>query len=142
MEVGASCKENAATIHQSHSIRNKRQTVQSSNNKTLTPRVLPGKCASSANLCTYYYPDFPDRYRKKKGSSKSIQSKDNSSPSISETISPKMPSSCKDLQLLGHTLDGFHSIQGVGKDSNKIENIFCRFNLEQPSQSGDLNTSK
>ncbi len=135
LETGSSCKERTAKNEQSHLIR-KRQTGQISNNKTSTPRAQQEKCASSANQCTYFYPDFPDKYKKKNSSGKLVQNKDNSSSSPSETSSSKMPSSCKDLQLHGHTLSGFYSVQGVdGKESNsnKIETIFCQFDLEAQS---------
>lgn len=139
LEAGSkSCKERTDVRNdQNHSIRKR----QSGNNKTAaTPRAQSEKCASSANLCTYFYPDFPDKYRKKNSSNKIVQStKDNSSSSPSEMILPKMPSSCKDLQLLGHTLNGFYSVQG--KDSNnKIETIFCQFESEQSFTAGGNST--
>jgi len=137
LETGeACCKEATAKNEQIHFIRKRQTTGQSSNNKTSTPRAQQEKCASSANQCTYFYPDFPDKYKKKNSSGKLVQNKDNSSSSPSETSSSKMPSSCKDLQLLGHTLNGFYSVQGIdGKESNsnKIETIFCQFDLEQSS---------
>jgi len=129
LETGSSCKERTAKNEQSHLIR-KRQTGQISNNKTSTPRAQQEKCASSANQCTYFYPDFPDKDRKKNSSKQPVQNNDNSSSSPTKTSSSKMPSSCKDLQLLGHSLNGFYSVQGIGKDSSsKIETIFCQIFL-------------
>ena len=135
LETGeACCKEATAKNEQIHFIRKRQTTGQSSNNKTSTPRAQQEKCASSANQCTYFYPDFPDKDRKKNSSKQPVQNNDNSSSSPTKTSSSKMPSSCKDLQLLGHSLNGFYSVQGIGKDSSsKIETIFCQFDLEQSS---------
>ena len=40
-----------------------------------------------------------------------------------------MPTSCKDLQLLGHKLNGFYSVKASqpNKQGSKIEAVFCDF---------------
>ena len=41
-----------------------------------------------------------------------------------------MPTSCQDLQLLGHTLNGLHLIKATHPGGgSKIEVVFCEFNL-------------
>ena len=37
----------------------------------------------------------------------------------------EMPSSCQDLQCLGHTINGIYLVKG--KDKKKIESIYCNF---------------
>lgn len=44
------------------------------------------------------------------------------------------PTSCKDLFLMGHTLNGFYQVKGIGANSNKIETVYCNYD-QQPSQS-------
>ncbi len=40
----------------------------------------------------------------------------------------EMPTSCKDLQLLGHKLNGFYSIKAIRPEQGtKIETVFCNF---------------
>ena len=75
-------------------------------------------CASSSLLCSYYYRDHPD--------------------SRSSTAKPKigMPTSCKDLQLLGHRLNGFYSVK-KSQSSNeqqgtKMEIVYCDFQITDP----------
>ena len=38
-----------------------------------------------------------------------------------------VPNSCNDLQLMGHTLNGFYSVQGRDGNANRMETIFCNF---------------
>ena len=38
-----------------------------------------------------------------------------------------VPNSCDDLQIIGHTLNGFYSVQGRDENTNRIETIFCNF---------------
>jgi len=44
-----------------------------------------------------------------------------------EVTKGKMPTSCEDLALIGHSLNGFFSVQGSGKKI--IEIVYCNFNL-------------
>ncbi len=41
-----------------------------------------------------------------------------------------IPTSCRDLNLIGHKLSGFYNVRGLGGNSNKIETIFCKFNSQ------------
>lgn len=47
-----------------------------------------------------------------------------------EAIAHKIPTSCQDLNLLGHTLSGFYSVQGNKPTVTKLQTIYCNF---QPS---------
>ncbi len=44
-----------------------------------------------------------------------------------EVTKGKMPTSCEELALIGHSLNGFYAVQGEGK--KKIETVYCDFNL-------------
>jgi len=96
------------------------------NNNTINKK----HCASSGNLCTFFYPDHPDQSGKKinSGPSRVITSRNNT-----ETLSSKVPESCQDLQLIGHTLSGFYLVQKEEGISKKIETIFCQFDQQQVS---------
>jgi len=103
------------------------------------------RCANSANLCTFYYPDHPDQKRNINGrNGKVVQSTANNPLTHLEDVNNNIiPASCQDLKLIGHTLNGFYSVRGIGPNNNQIETIFCKFfNLNQPSQSEDFKTSK
>lgn len=39
-----------------------------------------------------------------------------------------IPSSCKDLYFLGHTLSGFYLAKGIDAEALKVETIYCEFN--------------
>lgn len=43
----------------------------------------------------------------------------------------QMPASCSDLQMMGHYLNGFYSVMGVGK----MDSVYCDF-TKPPSESG------
>ncbi len=62
-----------------------------------------------------------------------------SSESKKENSKIGMPTSCKDLQLLGHKLDGFYSVKSShpNKQRSKIETVYCDF----PSSSTPLERS-
>ena len=42
----------------------------------------------------------------------------------------KKPSSCEELKAIGHTLDGFYTVQGTETTSNQLKSIYCDFSLE------------
>jgi len=85
-----------------------------SSNRTSSPA-----CETRRSLCsTYYHRDHPDIGREK-------------------GKIPEMPTSCKDLQLLGHQLNGFYLVKKAqpGSNSNKgknnkIETVYCNFQLD------------
>ena len=85
-------------------------------------------CQSGSLFCTFYYPDHPDTNRNRKGNKYS--------GTVNELIRDPgkvkgIPSSCKDLQLLGHELNGLYSIKRFqpanNQGTNKIETVFCDF---------------
>jgi len=49
-----------------------------------------------------------------------------------------IPTSCKDLQLLGHELNGLYSIKTTQPDNQgeKIETVFCDFQSSSANLSG------
>ena len=74
-------------------------------------RQSASTCASSSLLCNYYYPDHPDARPSKKAAKIG------------------MPTSCKDLQLLGHRLNGFYSVKTshLEQGTSMIETVYCNF---------------
>ena len=76
-------------------------------------------CETRRSMCsTYYHRDHPDIGREK---GKILE----------------MPTSCKDLQLLGHQLNGFYLVKKSQPSSNsnkgknnKIETVYCNFQLD------------
>lgn len=38
------------------------------------------------------------------------------------------PTSCQELNLLGHTLNGMYLVNGAGKNSNKVLTVYCKVN--------------
>ena len=85
-------------------------------------------CENSNSLYTFYHPDHPDvgrtnaTYNNGKVTNKAVEVIDN--PSNFKG----MPTSCKDLQLLGHKLNGFYSVKVFQSNNRtKIETVFCDF---------------
>jgi hypothetical protein len=92
-------------------------------------------CKSSSSLCTFYYPDHPDARPQKRNSYAVPTDTDNGMVQdppnqLANLAKIGMPTSCKDLQLLGHKLNGFYSVKksqpNVNK-STKLETIYCDF---------------
>lgn len=84
-------------------------------------KTVPLVCENSSSFCTYFHPDHPDARKKAT----------NYSPIVTnnETIQ-EMPMSCKDLQLLGHTLSGFYQVKIPSKNQEtKTETVYCNFRL-------------
>ncbi len=54
-----------------------------------------------------------------------------------------MPTNCKDLQLLGHRLNGFYSVktQLPNQISGKIETVYCDFHQASSNLKGILRVS-
>jgi len=81
-------------------------------------------CENSASLCTFLYPDHPDAGRKKGNYSSTVPNEMLQDPTKVKGV----PSSCKDLQLLGHKLNGLYLIKKIQPNQrNKIETVFCNF---------------
>jgi len=91
-------------------------------------------CQSASLFCTFYYPDHPDSNRTRKGKYSATVDESKKDPSKVKGI----PTSCKDLQLLGHKLNGLYSIKTTQPDNQraKIETVFCDFQ----SSSANLNS--
>jgi len=98
-----------------HEIR-KRQTNSSKSTRPF--------CENSSSLCTFFYPDHPDAGRKKGNYSSTVTNE-----MLKDPIKVKgAPSSCKDLQILGHKLNGLYLIKtSQPNQATKIETVFCDF---------------
>ena len=95
-------------------------------NKRQTNIVKPNRpyCENSSSLCTFFYPDHPDAGRKKGNYSSTITNEMLQDPNKVKGL----PSSCKDLQLLGHKLNGLYLVKTSQPDqATKIETVFCNF---------------
>ena len=93
-------------------------------------------CESSSSLCTFYHPDHPDASRKKG----SIINPSVTTDNMQDENQPKeMPTSCKDLQKLGHKLNGFYLIKTARPNQGaKIETVFCDFQSSTRLETGIL----
>ena len=98
-------------------------------------------CKSSSSLCTHYHPDHPDA-RPRKSNSYGIAAEINNEmvQAQSNNVKMGMPTSCKDLQLLGHKLNGFYSVKTSQPNvkGTKMETIYCDF---QSDANGNLRSS-
>jgi len=91
-------------------------------------------CQSASLFCTFYYPDHPDSKSTRKGKYSARVDDLKKDPSKVKGI----PTSCKDLQLLGHELNGLYSIKATQPDNQgaKIETVFCDFQSSSANLSG------
>ncbi len=81
-------------------------------------------CEYSGSLCTFFYPDHPDAGPKKGSYSPTTSNEMLQDPSKVKGA----PSSCEDLQLLGHQLNGLYLIKtSEPNQGTKIETVFCDF---------------
>lgn len=55
---------------------------------------------------------------------------------VSSSTRKGMPTSCKDLQQRGHSLDGFYSIKKSlpNQQGEKLETVFCNFGNHADSE--------
>jgi len=58
----------------------------------------------------------------------------------SSSIRAIAPSSCRELSLLGHSLDGLYLVQNV--DTNKIETVLCNFGTSRKHYSYTISKAK
>jgi len=92
--------------------------------KRQTSKATRPFCENSGSLCTFFYPDHPDAGRKKGNYSSSVTNEMLQGPIKVKGV----PSSCKDLQLLGHKLNGFYLVKtSQPHKTTKIETVFCNF---------------
>ena len=81
-----------------------------------------GRCSDSSRLCTFFYPDHPDVLKGTKTVTSSSHKK------MIEKVITGPPTSCKQLNLLGHTLNGMYLVSGAGRNPTKIILVHCNFN--------------
>jgi len=92
-------------------------------------------CENSGSLCTFFYPDHPDAGRKRGNYSSTVTNEMLQDP----TKVKGLPSSCKDLQLLGHKLNGLYLIKtSRPNQKTKIEAVFCNFQLPTGALNGNI----
>jgi len=81
-------------------------------------------CENSSSFCTYFHPDHPDAGRKRGNYTPTVHNEKVQEPGKVKGI----PTSCGDLQLLGHTLNGVFLIKTSLPDQGmKLEAVFCDF---------------
>jgi len=112
---------NETNNHHHHSIQKRASSTRES-------------CQSASLFCTFYYPDHPDAKSTRKGEYSATVDELKKDPSKVKGI----PTSCKDLQLLGHELNGLYSIKTTQPDKQgaKIETVFCDFQSSSANLSG------
>ncbi len=89
-------------------------------------------CAGSSKRCTFFYPDNPDVVINTRDSSflvKNLQQYVNKSLENQQNLN-RQPTNCKELQYIGHTLDGFYLVKGNEANANKIQVVYCNFQEE------------
>lgn len=118
-------------------------------------------CESSASLCTFYHPDHHNAKNLKNettvemtnGSTTNIWATNamttNRPPvipteiiemSVQNILKVKgMPTSCKELQLIGHTLNGLYLVKtNKPERGTKIEAVFCDFQSTKDVINGNI----
>jgi len=106
-------KEMTQLKMQNENLVNRVQKLESNMRKSRIKRAaeLSNSTVSLRKRSLCRYPEYPDMKNQK-----------------------VVPNSCNDLQLMGHTLNGFYSVQGRDKNANRIETIFCNFSSETSTQ--------
>jgi len=115
--------KNQQNSHHSHDKRMKKRDI---------PKALKGICSTSSSLCTHYHPDHPDATSKKGKYSPTV---------TNEMLANNMtgiPTSCKDLQQLGHSLNGLYLIKKLlpNNQESKIETVHCDFKSTSSALAG------
>jgi len=85
-------------------------------------------CENSGSLwlCTFFYPDHPNAGTKKGNYS---PFKEMEIPKNQSNTLKGMPTKCRDLQLLGHKLNGLYLVKAIRPTNQGIEigTVFCDF---------------
>jgi len=92
--------------------------------KRAIPKALQAICTTSSSLCTHYHPDHPDASNKNGKYSPTVTNE------MLNNIKVKgIPTSCKDLQQIGHSLNGLYLIKKSlpNNQGTKIQTVFCDF---------------
>jgi len=94
------------------------------------PKALKGICSTSSSLCTHYHPDHPDAGSKIGKYSPAVTNE------MLSTQVTGIPTSCKDLQQLGHLLNGLYMVKKapLNNEGTKIETVFCDFQSHSASK--------
>ena len=111
------------------SVKNRREAAVSK----LTSSKQSIFCAGSSKRCTFFYPDNPDIILKSVRSGflgKNVQNYFNGSQEYQQNLN-RQPTNCKELQHIGHNLDGFYLVKGNEANVNKIQIVYCNFQEEK-----------
>ena len=84
-------------------------------------------CSDSSRLCTYYFPDHPDAKAVDKSSVASRMKTIETVANSNDTKVSGPPTSCKDLNQIGHALDGYYLVRKTYEKKNKMQAIYCNF---------------
>jgi len=98
----------------------------------------PPSCSTSRSFCTYYYPDHPDASLNNGSLSQTVTNNAMLLQNDPRNQIKGMPTSCKDLQKLGHSSNGFYSIKKVrpNNQGTKLETVYCDF--KSPTDSNGI----
>ena len=113
--------------------------IQKRETKTTTQKPRRPVCENSSSFCTFFHPDHPDAGSRKSTSNYSpITVLPNATQLAPSSKIQGMPTSCKDLQLLGHKLNGFYLVKTSSKSNlgAQIETVYCDFQLMQTNLNG------
>jgi len=88
-------------------------------NKYKTGKI--GRCSDSSSLCKFFHPDHPDAV----AATRTYTGRSYKKP-MEKMSGP--PASCKELNLLGHSLNGLYLINGAGRNPYKVILVNCNFN--------------
>jgi len=95
-----------------------KETNELSNNIGKMSKRLRFCGGLKSNPCTFYYSDHPDAPQFKTSIHKNQQK------NVMEEIHDTQPTSCEDLQNIGHNLEGFYVVRF---NSIKLRIVFCDF---------------
>lgn len=98
--------------------------------ETTVPTLVSKKahCSDSSSFCTYFFPDHPDsKLTKLNNNYSKITNNQSVLNNSNEQNFTGPPTNCKELNLLGHTLNGYYLVNGTGKNVKKIVTVYCNF---------------
>jgi len=81
-------------------------------------------CFTMSQICSLFIENHPDSTKTKWSAPTSKTGKADSTNNLIST-KPIMPTSCQDLQLLGHSINGFYSVSNP--EAKKIDTVYCDF---------------
>lgn len=112
------------------------QIVHKLNKRDVTVVDKANTCFTLNQLCSSFAETYPDAKKLTKSTTPSVSNNPteiltsttkipNNDFAMETNQRPLMPASCKDLQMLGHSINGFYSVSNP--EAKKIETIYCDF---------------